>query len=417
MAGLENEILKVIGAKEGYDAYRDYLPEEILSPVGRRLLKYVDKFHDDYTYPDITDWQDFARWLGHSAATKDSHLEAMQQICEVTDGVEYIGTARDVLNKAVERDVSEQILGHLEKDDDLDIATLRSLINELEEFRSSDLETDKLEVGTDIEDVLRNSHISDEGLPFSLPVLRSAIGPLRPGDTMYVVKRPEVGGTTFTIQQAGYMMENTKDTNAIIFSNEEDGNRLMIRLYQSVLNWTTKDILADPAKARAEYQRRMGSLDRVRIIHAASLHRRDCERVIEKYDPDLIVFNMLSKIGGFGNRNQSDVDAYTAQGVWMREIANGYGCAAMTSWQAGGSAHGKAWIESDDMYGSKTGIVAEADVILGIGKIIDPSEPEDHRYLHLAKNKLAGDSKTDEKLRHGYFNNIYINTEKARFYE
>lgn len=418
MANLENQVFKLLGDETNHQAFREYVPEDILSPVGRKLLGYVDKWWSEYPNSVEVDWQDFSEWLGYFAAPKDTHLEAMQQLCSVTGGVDYTETARDILNRAVEQDVTERIEGHLSSDDDLDIVYIRDLIEGLEEFRSKDLTADKFEIETDIEQVLKNSHITDEGLPFSLACLQQSVGPLRPGDTVYIPARPEVGKTTFLVHQTGHMMEQTEDTNAIVFSNEEDGNRVMIRLYQSVLNWTTKDILANPANAKVEYEKQMGSLDRVRVIHAAGLHKRDVERVIEKYNPDLIVFNMLSKIGGFGSsKYQNDVDMYSAQGVWMRELANGFNCAAMTAWQAGGSAHGKAWVEQDDMYGSKTGIVAEADVILGIGKLVEHGAVENHRYLHLSKNKLPGDSKTDEKLRHGYFDDVYIDSEKGRYYE
>jgi hypothetical protein len=390
----------------------------MLSPVGKRLLKFVDKYWGEYAGESELGWNDLAKWLEHYAAPKDTHLDAMQQLCYVTEDVEVTSTARDILNRAVEKDVTEQIEGHLESSDEVDVVYLRDLIEGLEEFRSRDLTTDKFEVETDIENVLENSHITDDGLPFSLDCLQRAVGPLRPGDTVYVPARPEVGKTTFLVHQTGYMIASTEDTNAVIISNEEDGNRVMIRLYQSVLGWTTKDIINNPAKAKSEYISVMGSLDRVKIVHAAGLHKRDVERVIEKYDPSLVVFNMLSKISGFGSsRVQNDVDVYSAQGVWMRELANGFGCAAMTAWQAGGSAHGKAWVEQDDMYGSKTGIVAEADVILGIGKLVEHGSVENHRYIHLSKNKLPGDSKTDEKLRHGYFDDVYIDTERGRYFE
>lgn len=419
MAGLENEILHVLGDPEEYKAYREYLPEEVLSPVSRRLLGYIDKYWDTYSHTDTIDWNDFSGWLQHYAATKDSHLEAMVQVCDTTADVEVADTGRDILDKAVERDIGEQIEGHLSKDDEVDPILIRDLCDKLEQFKVRDLDSaDSLEVNTNIEDVLRDSHVTGEGLPFSLDILRKSVGPLRPGDTMYVVKRPEVGGTTFLVQQTGYMMENSTDTNALIFSNEEDGNRVMIRLYQSVLGWTTKDVMANPVMAREEYERRMGDINRIRIIHSANLHRKDCERVIEKYNPDLIVFNMLSKISGFGtSKYQNDVDMYSAQGVWMRELANAHTCAAMTAWQAGSSAHGKAWLEQDDMYGSKTGVVAEADVILGIGKVLDIGVPEDQRYLHLSKNKLPGDSYTDEKLRHGYFDDVWLNAEIGRYHD
>lgn len=418
MAGIENSIFRILEDRDTYHEYREHLPEETFSPVSRRLLGYIDTYWQRYPEERIIEWESFGEWLSNYAASKDTHLDAMVQLCTTTAKVEAREPARDILNRAVEQDIAEQIEGHIEKDGEINPTYIRGLVEKLEVFKSSDLSASEYEVDTDIENVLRNSHITDEGLEFSLEILQRSVGPLRPGDTMYVVKRPEVGGTSFLVHQTGHMMRNSPESTAVIFSNEEDGNRVMIRLYQSVLGWTTKDILADPAKAKSEYESIMGSLDRIRIVHTSQLHRKDCERAIERYNPDLIVFNMLSKISGFGSsRVQNDVDIYSNQGMWMRELANSYNCAAMTAWQAGGQAHGKAWLETDDMYMSKTGLPAEADLILGIGKVIDTSVPENHRYLHLSKNKLPGSSTTEEALRHGYFDGIYLDTQTGRYYE
>lgn len=415
MAGLENEVFKVLGSEEDYKAYREYVPEEILSPVGRRLLEYVDKWYSTFEAP--VDWFSFGSWLRLSAASKDTHLEAMCQLCEITGDVETDGPARDILNRAVERDISEQIEGHLEREEEFDTTLVRGLVDKLEGFRSANLEAERFEVASDIEDVLRDSHVGDDGFPFSLDILRRSVGPIRQGDTIYIAARPEVGKTTFLTHQAGYMMYHTSDTSAVLFANEEDGNRVMLRLYQSVLNWTTKEILDDPATARREYESKMGTLDRVRVIHSSDLHRRDCERIVEKYDPDLVLFNSLYKIKGFDGRRTSDVEKHEYQARWMREVANRYGCATMTAWWAGGEAHGKAWIEQNDIYMSKTGVVGEADVILGIGKVFDTSVIDTHRFFHPSKNKLPGDSKTEEHLRHGYFDGIYLDAARGRFYE
>lgn len=413
---IENKLLNVLKNRSDYEKYRHYIPLDYLGPISRRLLGYLDKYWEDYPNETGFDWSDFQVYLDTVGRT-DPHFDAISQVLRTSDSIRSTEAARDVLNKAVERDVSEQIQGILERDT-FDPVAIRELVDDYETFVSSDLDAIPNEVPVELDAVLSHSHINEPGLPFSLLCLQHSVGPLRAGDTVYIPARPEVGKTTFLVHQSGYMMENSEGTNTIIFSNEEDGNRVMLRLYQSVLNWTTKDILADPKKAQQEYINKLGSSDRIRVVHSSTLHRRECERAIAKYDPDLIVFNLLSNIKGFSDKySQNDVETHEAQGVWMRELANGYGCAAMTGWQAGGHAHGKEWIEQDDMYMSKTGIVGAADVILGIGRRIDPSTPDNVRFLHLSKNKLPGDNNTLEHLRHGYFDEIYLDSERGRYRE
>lgn len=415
MANLENKILDILKEKEDWKKYREYIPVDSLTPVTRRLLECIDDYWNKYYTDTSFTWEEFKSWV-NSIYSSDTHIEAIKYICDINNSITNTDTARDILNSAVERDISQQIEGLVE-DGSVDVVQISSLLSELDKFKNKDLDSVNNLVSTDLEEVLKDSHVSDEGFEFSLECLQQSIGPLRAGNTIYIPARPEVGKTTFLMHQTGHMITNTENTSALILSNEEDGNRLMLRLIQSVIGWTTKDILADPKTAKAEYETRIGDRDRIRIIHAAVLERRECERAIETYEPNLLVFNMLSKVKGFGNRYSQDVDVFEALGAWMRELANSYGCPAMTAWQAGGDAEGLSWVEQHHMYKSKTGVVGEADVILGIGKSGDATVPENYRFLHPSKNKLPGDSKTIETMRHGYFNDVFIDTSKGRFYE
>jgi hypothetical protein len=62
---------------------------------------------------------------------------------------------------------------------------------------------------------------------------------------------------------------------------------------------------------------------------------------------------------------------------------------------------------------AKTSKQAEADWILGIGKVSDQGY-ENLRYLHLSKNKLSGDEDTIPTERHGH-RDVLILPEIARY--
>jgi hypothetical protein len=62
---------------------------------------------------------------------------------------------------------------------------------------------------------------------------------------------------------------------------------------------------------------------------------------------------------------------------------------------------------------AKTAVQAEADWILGIGKIHDTSM-EKVRFLNISKNKLMGDKDTKPELRHGKFD-VLLSPEIARY--
>jgi hypothetical protein len=62
---------------------------------------------------------------------------------------------------------------------------------------------------------------------------------------------------------------------------------------------------------------------------------------------------------------------------------------------------------------AKTSKQAEADWILGIGKVNDPGY-ENVRYLHLSKNKLMGDEDSKPDQRHGR-REVIIRPDIARY--
>ena len=62
---------------------------------------------------------------------------------------------------------------------------------------------------------------------------------------------------------------------------------------------------------------------------------------------------------------------------------------------------------------AKTAKQAEADWILGIGKL-NESNMENVRYFHLCKNKLVGDPDTDPAFRHRQWD-VIIHPHTARY--
>jgi hypothetical protein len=98
---------------------------------------------------------------------------------------------------------------------------------------------------------------------------------------------------------------------------------------------------------------------------------------------------------------------------WAREIAKDLDCAVIGVCQADGSGEGQKWLTMGNVANAKTAKQAEADWIVGIGKVADVGY-ENLRYLNASKNKLAGDEDTDPTLRHGK-REVLIRAEIARY--
>jgi hypothetical protein len=81
--------------------------------------------------------------------------------------------------------------------------------------------------------------------------------------------------------------------------------------------------------------------------------------------------------------------------------------------QADGTGEGQKWLTMSNVANAKTSKQAEADWILGIGKVNDPGY-DSLRFLHLSKNKLLGDVDTKPDQRHGR-REVLIEAPTARY--
>lgn len=221
------------------------------------------------------------------------------------------------------------------------------------------------------------------------------LGSLRHGDFGFVFARPETGKTTFLASELTYMAEQA--TAPILWlANEEDGKKIMLRLYQATFGIDLPTLMSDLAKWKSLYQQKYEG--RIRVVSDLSvMNKNGVERLCKNLKPSLLVIDQLSKITGFSN-DRKDLEL-GASCEWGRNLAKTY-CPVVAVHQADGTAEGVKWLNMNHVANAKTAMQAEADWILGIGKQNDPGY-ENLRYLALSKNKLTGDPDTDPNLRHG----------------
>lgn len=137
----------------------------------------------------------------------------------------------------------------------------------------------------------------------------------------------------------------------------------------------------------------------LRLVDSASIHRKQVEQLCKQLEPALIVFDQIDKLKGFSN-DREDL-RLGAIYIWARELAKTY-CPVIGVCQADGLAGNKKWLTMENVANAKTSKQAEADWILGIGKIEEVGM-EFLRYLNISKNKLSGDIDSIPELRHAKF--------------
>ena len=194
------------------------------------------------------------------------------------------------------------------------------------------------------------------------------------------------------------------------FNNEEQHGKVKVRCYQATLGASLAQINANTQAAQNSFLAATKGKHQI-VQTSGPITKSFVEKVIQKYKPSLVIYDQIDKIQGF--KADRDDLIMGAIYLWARELAKVYQHAAIGVCQADGSGEGQKWLTMANVANAKTAKQAEADWILGIGKTNDIGF-ESVRFLHLSKNKLAGDADTDPEMRHGR-REVLINQSIARY--
>jgi KaiC/GvpD/RAD55 family RecA-like ATPase len=250
-------------------------------------------------------------------------------------------------------------------------------------------------VSSNLEELL-NDVYSEQGFRWRLNCLNKSLGSLRKGDFGFIFARPETGKTTFLISEISNFLEQGCPK-IVLFNNEEEGRKVFLRLYQGFFGVGLDKLLSNTKLYSDEFNKRTGG--QFTLIDSAGTGRREIERVVQRLEPEIVVYDQIDKIKGFAN-DREDLRLGSIY-QWTRELAKG-NHAAIGVFQADGTAEGIRYLTMDHVSNAKTAKQAEADWILGIGKT-HREEDEFVRFLNISKNKLFGDKDSNPTLKHGKF--------------
>ena len=261
-------------------------------------------------------------------------------------------------------------------------------------------------VTDNLEEIINVSY-TEQGYRWRLNCLNISLGSLRAGDFGFIFARPETGKTTFLASEIGHFLLGSSRP-IILFNNEEQGTKVMLRVYQAFFGVTIDVLLSNPSRYQAEFRER--TKGNFKLFDSATISRREVESIVRDVQPGVVVYDQLPKIKGFSN----DRDDLRLGSIfqWARELAKG-SHAAIGVCQADGHAEGVRYLTMEHVANAKTAVQAEADWILGIGRSNDTGT-EYVRYLNISKNKLMGDKDSISDLRHGRFE-VLIKPEIARY--
>lgn len=386
-------VIKLLLNADAYRDFRDYLETDLFSEDLQPVLRVLDDWrieHDGNLNEDDLQNLIYAKY--------PHNHRGFAQILEQLRNVESPATALEAVKALKQTRMLKDLAlkAHQASMGRVDIQEVLNCAQAIEEVPITEEEISF--VTDDLEELLKNT-VQNPGLRWRLDTLNRSLGSLRKGDFGFLFARPETGKTTFLASEITHMASQLRETDGPIiwFNNEEQGNKVKLRLYQAATGKTLGQILQNPKQAREEYVEIVK--DRILLLDQAKIDRVLVERICRTHTPSMILFDQIDKIQGFKS-DRYDLqlgDTY----IWGRELAKTY-CPVIGVSQADGTAEGVRYLTMNHVANAKTAKQAEADWIVGIGKIHDPNF-EFVRFLSICKNKLTGDEDTDPALKHGRF--------------
>lgn len=377
--------------------YKDKLSVKDLPKELAPLYSVLDNFHQQHAV-DLT-IGDLANLTLATVHRDPEYYRGVLQQLETIESSE--ATAETLMQSFYEQRLLKELSlaaydlteGRGKRDDFL------QLLNKFTDGQTDAVEHEEFEFVTDdLEQLLQDTY-RKPGLRWRLNTLNRMLGSLRGGDFGFIFARPETGKTTFLASETTYMASQlTEDQGPVIwFNNEEANKKVRIRCFQGALGATLAQINSNPTAARNAFLKATHG-KHVLLDNDGSISKSLIERVCRKHKPSLVVVDQLDKVTGFdADREDLKMGAIYQ---WKRDLGKELDHATIGVCQADGSGEGQKWLTMANVANAKTAKQAEADFILGIGKVSDVGY-EQLRYLHASKNKLSGDEDSDPTMRHG----------------
>lgn len=202
------------------------------------------------------------------------------------------------------------------------------------------------------------------------------------GNLIVVFAQPNTGKTLFGINLCCSFVRQGK--RVLYLGNEEPVGRVRYRFMACLLRASVAALRKDTARAEELTAKRGG--DNIAFVDIdAGCDAKQIERLVRAWRADCVIIDQMHKLRVAADSSVNMLEAQAAAG---RDLAKRLGILVIVNTQAGMSASGKTVLNMTDVEGSKTGVAANADLMLGIGKTPDLW---DNGMLELAicKNKLG----------------------------
>jgi len=258
-----------------------------------------------------------------------------------------------------------------------------------EMLAKADLDDNALEAANDDAEMLRITARKNK-----IPIAPSKLtertgGGAMPGDHIVVFGRPECGKSLFAVNMAaGFLRQGRR---VLYIGNEESVYKTRHRILCNLSRMTGHHVERDTAQALKLARERGLSLLDTRQGHPGSIQQID--DLMDQLKPDVLVLDQIRNLESVGLDKASLTHRLEHLAIEVRNLLSKYHAIGVSVSQAGDKTerHGQAppaWLQMADVDSSRTGLPAQADLLLGIGS--DSSmRAANERAVSICKNKLA----------------------------
>lgn len=211
-----------------------------------------------------------------------------------------------------------------------------------------------------------------------------------PGHSIIVFARPEEGKSTFVINMGASFVRRSIRT--MYVGNEDDIDGLKLRMVGRLTGMTQEEIEAEPEKAYARF-RELGGEEHLLMTQLPHGRLSTVAKRIEEFEPKVLIVDQIRNL-----HSASNTDGMTAKlealAMEWRDMLITYQLVGIAVTQAN-PPHGKLWLGMEDIDSSKTGLPAQADLILGLNSN-DEMKARNERAVSISKNKLSSAANAHE---------------------
>ena len=387
---MDHSLLKNCLNHDFFEQNKSKLRASLFEDNLKELYETIIASHEKFSQ-DITPLELFAFWKSTNPTSTTAWT------AEIEDTINATANAEDI-KPEIAKDVIENLWRqHV----GLDIANLGIRMSEgtIEAMDELNMLLDRVAEGylpddfgepttDDIYELLAVT--SDENRwQFNIETLSRNVYGIGSGEFAVVFACPETGKSAFIVSlcaaPGGFCQQGAK---VLYLGNEESTKRTKLRAIQSYTGLTRPEIEFDPVAAVARYS---GIKDNLVMKDVQEWDIQKMESYIAKVNPDIVIVDQADKLAVAGNFNAGHErlrELYRR----LRETAKKHDCALIGVSQASAEAENRTRLTMTMMEGSRVGKAAEADLIIGIGKLNSGEEdgPDNSRFLTVMKNKLSG---------------------------